>query len=204
MSKNATGPRTPAGKQRSSMNARKHGFTGQSFLVSSGEQDEFALFLEDWENKLLPAGAVETELFGHLLQAAWTLRRLSRAEAALLCDAVPEEDQVTDPLTSDDAAIQNKLRLYSTYRSRAERTFHKSLAALRQIQEERLFREVVLDEDHGLPVLPRSGPIRRDILRDKQTHARQREADIEAFIFSPPPDRSHPTPPPAQPNGEPR
>lgn len=177
MSQKSTGPRTPEGKQRSSVNARKHGFSGRTLIVAEDQQESFDQFIADWERDLKPAGAIENELFGQVIHAAWTLRRLDLAEADLI-DAGPP----ADPLTID--AAQNKLRLYSIYKSRAERSFHKSLDALRRIQEERLLRAHILPESN-LPALPRTAHLRREIARDKRTAGQRIKSDIEAFLNAP-------------------
>lgn len=190
-SNGSTGPRTAEGKQRSSSNARKHGFTGRKFIVAAGEEQEFETFLNEWENDLTPEGAVEAELFGQIIHAAWTLRRLDNAEAALLDDSPGS----ADPLLSDSAAIQNKLRLYSIYKGRAERSQRQGLADLRRIQEERLIRAVILEEDHSLPLLPRAAVLRQQVARDKRTHAQQQRADIEAYINAPMPGQTKSTVP---------
>lgn len=180
----ATGPRTTEGKKRSSANARKHGFSGRTLIVDEHEQPELEAFIDEWENEIEPCGVVEAELFGQLINAAWTLRRISAAEAHLIASSA------VDPLISDDPAVQNKLRLLSIYQSRAERSFHKAKAELQKIQEERLFREAALGEEHGLPTLPRSTVVRREIVRDKRTQAKAEAQEIEDFIFSPPPGQS--------------
>ena len=168
----STGPRTPAGKQRSSSNARKHGFTGRTFIVAEHEQAAFEQFLTAWQNELKPQGAIEAEFFGQVTHSAWTLRRLS-----------------------DAAAIQNKLRLYSIYKGRAERSLRQGLADLRKLQEERLLRAAVLGKDNQLPVLPRAVVLRQQIDRDKRTHSRQTLTDIEAYLNAPMPGQTTSTVP---------
>ena len=180
----STGPSTPEGKQRSSANARKHGFAGRSFIVDDAGRDAFDKFMKDWERDLQPRGAVEFELFGQITHAAWTLRRLSEAEAALIGESL------ADPLHSDDKAVQNKLRLFSIYRSRAGREFHKSLAELRKVQEESIFRSAVLPANQTVPVLPLTSVVRRTIIREQRLRGLHEWEQMKAEIDRPVPGQT--------------
>lgn len=175
----STGPRTPEGKQRSSVNARKHGFSGRTLIVAEDQQADFDKFIANWETQLEPTGVLEEELFGQLINAAWTLRRISNAEADLMFESLG------DPLACE--AGRNQMRLLSLYQSRAERTFHKAKDELRKLQEERLFRESQLPAETFIPPLPRLTSVRREIARDNRTQTRQLIDEMEAHLNAPPP-----------------
>lgn len=91
----ATGPRTAAGKRRSSQNALKHGRhakTGRSYvesvwfsMVDLGEDPrEFARLLGDLIQSHQPATPAEMMLVDDLASLRWQRRRNERAQAALL------------------------------------------------------------------------------------------------------------------------
>jgi hypothetical protein len=77
------GPKTAAGKARSSRNALKHGLCAQKVLVLAEEDAaafctlETALFEE-----LAPAGPLQTVLAQRVVSAAWRLLRADRAACA--------------------------------------------------------------------------------------------------------------------------
>jgi hypothetical protein len=81
------GPRTAAGKARSSRNALKHGLCAQKLLVLAEEDVaafcalETALF-----DELAPAGALQTVLAQRVVSAAWRLLRADRMEAEVLAE----------------------------------------------------------------------------------------------------------------------
>src|ERR1700683_3059754 len=79
----STGPRTPEGKTRSSLNASKHGLTAREVVIAPGEQPESDVLLASFQADVKPQGAIEQTLFNQLVSAAWNLRRIGRMEAEL-------------------------------------------------------------------------------------------------------------------------
>jgi len=80
---NFTGPNTPEGKARSSMNALKHGFSSKNFIVMPGQEDDFKKLQSDLTAEVRPEGALELNLFSQLLRDAWTLHRIELREAEM-------------------------------------------------------------------------------------------------------------------------
>jgi len=86
------GPKTQAGKDVSRRNALRDGFTAQKLFMSSENEEEFKHFLAGMVESLQPADGDEDELVNGIGMCRWRLRRIFRAEAALLdggddCDA---------------------------------------------------------------------------------------------------------------------
>ena len=67
----STGPRTDAGKARSSRNAVKHGLTSKQLVIAPGQEEEFAELHESLLAQLAPEGALEMGLFNMLVHAGW-------------------------------------------------------------------------------------------------------------------------------------
>ena len=80
----STGPRTAAGKTRSSRNAVTHGLTALAGLLPDEAPEAFRRFSARLFTELAPVGAIEVELVKRAVWAAWRLRRIPRFEAALL------------------------------------------------------------------------------------------------------------------------
>jgi hypothetical protein len=79
------GPRTPAGKARSSKNALKHGLRAQKYVVLPQEDAaEFAQFQAALLEELAPVGVMQTVLARRIVIAAWRLARADRMEAEVL------------------------------------------------------------------------------------------------------------------------
>lgn len=132
----STGPKTAAGKQRSSRNAVTHGFNATEFIVRDGEREVFDEFRAALRSELAPRGAHAAHLFHQYLHAAWQLHRINRAEAELFENGV-------DPLRNPDHARQ--LELLARYHSRHERSMYRALKALRDYQTNQVAR------GNGLP-----------------------------------------------------
>ncbi len=89
--KKSTGPKTPEGKARASMNALKHGLRASSLAVPILEN------AEDWEvhrdlvvRDLAPAGYLETILSERVAVLLWRLGRVVRYESAVVSQAVKD------------------------------------------------------------------------------------------------------------------
>src|SRR5438105_13252341 len=67
----STGPRTDAGKVRSSRNAVKHGLTSKQLVIAPGEEEEFAEFHDSLLTQLDPDGAPELHTFNLLVHDVW-------------------------------------------------------------------------------------------------------------------------------------
>ena len=62
MKSHSTGPRTPEGKQRSSLNALRHGLTGQTVVITPEDQKSHSEFCNGFFRLYQPEGALEHQL----------------------------------------------------------------------------------------------------------------------------------------------
>jgi len=83
-SRRSTGPKTEAGKKKSSRNALKHGLLSTSFLLPSEDPKEFAEFAAAMRDELGPAGTFESFFVDQIISACWRLRRAALIEAGIL------------------------------------------------------------------------------------------------------------------------
>ena len=74
----STGPRTEPGKAHSSMNARRHGLTGQFFVMNEADRLAYETFEKGLIASLKPVGAYEHQLAVSISQDQWRINR-SRA-----------------------------------------------------------------------------------------------------------------------------
>jgi hypothetical protein len=138
----STGPRTPAGKDRSRLNATRHNITGIVSLRSRAEKEAF----DAYSARLIPdfdaATDVEYELASRIVDVMFRLARISTLEANLL--AITESDTATAaPLTDVDRAIaQTKAFIresrtfsnLSLYEQRLSRTLSKDLDTFQRLR----------------------------------------------------------------------
>ncbi len=95
----STGPKTERGKERSRLNALRHGMTAKQLVVSHEDFGDFARFGAEPRAALAPGDALEEQLVESIVMTSWRLRRAWRTEAATIqletrrADAV-RQDQV--------------------------------------------------------------------------------------------------------------
>ena len=90
MSSQSTGPRTDAGKQRSSLNAIKHGLRSQRPVLPDEDPAEWDAFLRDVVQTLEPANTIERELADRVALQMWRQRRAARYELEVVSDEYEE------------------------------------------------------------------------------------------------------------------
>ncbi len=132
---NSTGPKTEAGKARSSQNAARHGFSASFAIVTPEDQPIFAGHSKNLREEIDPAGPLEDILFNQLLLASWNLRRIERAQHELFTQSG------IDPLLSTDPAVHATLDRLNRYHARNDRAFHRSLKELKALQNHRAAAE---------------------------------------------------------------
>jgi len=121
----STGPRTAAGKQRSSLNATTHGLSSRSPVLATEDPAAYQLHCRQFFDEYQPATPTETLLTQQLADTAWRLNRIPLLEAALL-------SQDPSPQT-----LIPQLATLGLHGQRLSRQFQKIMEQLREIQYER-------------------------------------------------------------------
>ena len=143
----STGPKTPEGKRRVSLNALKHGLTGQTVVMPGEDPLTFVDFCAAYQTELKPCGTVEQQLVYTIAQTQWRINRAGAWEDDIVSLGV---DEHSDDINTEDPAIHcalaqgktvldqmDKIALLGLYQQRLVRTLHQSLAKLEQIQIKR-------------------------------------------------------------------
>jgi len=121
----STGPRTEQGKQRSSLNALRHGLTARTAVLPTEDPDDYQRHIQQFLDEHKPATPTETQLVHEIANTAWRLNRIPSLEAELLSQ---------DP---SPQSLIPQLASLGLHGSRLSRQFQKALEQLRDIQEER-------------------------------------------------------------------
>jgi hypothetical protein len=170
----STGPRTAAGKQRSSLNALRHGLTGHTIVLPSEDHSAYQRHSQSFLDEYRPKGATETQLVQSLLDTSWQLNRASAVETNLFSLGITEmEDRIRASHPEAETALAMALayrehnRAFANigiYRQRLTREFERTLILLRQIQAERRTNEerqldnaaklLKMHQDENLPYQP--------------------------------------------------
>ncbi len=130
VSSNATGPKTEAGKSRSSQNAVTHGLRAKKIenAVPHPMRSEYEKLRRQFLDDYKPAGAIESTLLDMVIFAAWQLYKIRDMETFTGIDmGMPGSFGRSEKL--------------ARYRGSQERLFFRSLNQLKQIQQERAFRD---------------------------------------------------------------
>jgi hypothetical protein len=159
----STGPMTVEGRRRVSLNALRHGLTGQTVVLPSEDLAAYQKHCGQFHTELKPQGLLESKCVQTIADTYWRLDRIRAMENSLFGLAVSsggagfslqpglqprsesqEAEMSPDPLI-DCALAQAKaleqhsdllIRL-SLYEHRLNRTLEKAKAELKQLQQER-------------------------------------------------------------------
>src|SRR6266481_348603 len=86
----STGPRTEAGKKRSSMNALRHGLTGHTVVLPADDLAAYERHVQSFVAEYQPKGATENFLVQDLADTTWRLNRIPALETNLLTLGITE------------------------------------------------------------------------------------------------------------------
>jgi hypothetical protein len=141
----STGPVTPEGKRKASLNALRHGLTGQTVVLPSDDLAAYQKSCDQFHAELKPKGLLETKAVQSIADTYWRLDRIRAMENNLFALALEEQEPLSsDPLISSALAQARSLderadllaRL-SLYEQRLNRTLVQAHAQLKQLQQER-------------------------------------------------------------------
>jgi hypothetical protein len=170
----STGPRPEAGKQRSSLNALRHGLTGQTVVLPTEDHSAYERHSQSFLAEYRPKDATETQLVQSLIDTSWRMNRAATVETNLFSLGIIEmEDRLRANHPEAEAALAMALAFREHMRAfanisinsqRLARQFERTLAQLRQIQAERRAAEerqlnqaakiLKMHKDENLPYQP--------------------------------------------------
>jgi hypothetical protein len=76
----STGPKSPEGKARASLNAIRHGLSARNAVLPQEDRAAYLELLAAIETEYQPQGAAETFMANRMASAQWRLQRLARIE----------------------------------------------------------------------------------------------------------------------------
>jgi hypothetical protein len=143
----STGPTSPEGKAKSSLNAVKTGLTGRTVLLPTDDVALYQAHIAKFVERYNPVGDEEKSLVQSIADTEWRLQRIPSLEAgiyALGClefaELFPDqEESVRKQLIEAKTflAYQRQLSNLSVQETRLRRQKEKDLATLKQLQEDR-------------------------------------------------------------------
>jgi hypothetical protein len=148
----STGPKTPAGKTKASLNAVKTALTGRTVLLATDDVAEYERHMAAYERDFRPSGPQESALVHSLAAIAWRLDRIPVLEMAIFAKGHLDfanlfEDH--DPSLRRGLielhtfmVYEKQLRNLQLQEARLARRREKETAELRTLQQLRKQREL--------------------------------------------------------------
>jgi SEC-C motif len=175
-----TGPRTEAGKAKSSRNSLRTGLYAARDFVRPEEEEEYAQTLIKLMDELTPDNSVEQTFATEIMGATWRLRR---------CRLVEEHFGIIENLNFDpmiDERTEKQQKSVDRARSQSHLILRRSLDELRKLQKGRTFKEQIADQfptPKSAPT-PDAAPGNMDALMalsESQLAQRFRESGMSSF-----------------------
>ncbi len=170
----STGPKTEAGKKRSSLNAYRHGLTGQTIILPAEDLHAYQAFTRTFFTEYKPVGTTEKQLVQSLADTSWRLNRVAALENNLIGlgfdehsnSIATEHPEIHAGLVIIEAMREQTpaLAVLGLHTARLSRHFEKTLKQLNDAQEKRRATESTrlseaaalyqMDQKQGLPYKP--------------------------------------------------
>jgi hypothetical protein len=128
MSTQSTGPRSDEGKERSSLNATRHGLCSDRPVIPGEDAAEWDAFRDSVVRRWLPADPYEEELAERVALQMWRFRRVTRLETQLFNDAL-NDDPAALPAADQTEAVRELADL-----ERQVRRLERARAVVSQLQ----------------------------------------------------------------------
>ena len=152
----STGPRTPAGRQRASMNAVKHNLTGTRLILQESEMEAWTRLSNALISQLKPMTELENQAVAKIIDTHFRLNRLACVENnvfnfGLLDNTTdsPNEDRIEVLIAQTRAWIERSgsFDILGRYESRLTRKVLQFTRELEHLQKDRKHQESI-DELH--------------------------------------------------------
>ena len=146
----STGPTTEAGKQKSSQNATRHGFTGLALIVTPSEKEAYEAHVQSYMDHHKPVDHMHRQIVQQYADLHWSLHQIfvQQSNTMSLMNAVSlQMQEAGDPLATAVAIAPiaktlSTLNLYETRRRRALKTVQEELEAMETALAERRAKEL--------------------------------------------------------------
>lgn len=140
----STGPRTPAGKGRSSQNALKHGLTARSVVLPDEDPQQWQAHFSALLDDVNPKSGLEAQMAGRIALLLWRTQRAARIETEILQNAMRDLNALAAGQGGDIGSLgaayalaQAPLERLSRHESALVRDLHRALHDLERLQARR-------------------------------------------------------------------
>ncbi len=154
--KKCTGPKTRAGKFKSSLNALKHGAYSHNFILKTEDAGTFENFSKSFIDEFQPETPSELELLKQLISVAWRRNRMAELIQLRINQAIDTVIANSEPTAAAEITLQAYDRLEITQPSfarqeahelRLANLFQRTLCRLNAIRDKKLRNETKFIRD---------------------------------------------------------
>jgi len=146
------GPKTEAGKRRSSINSTRHGLLSGIVVLENESRENFGMLLQQHVDKLDPADDIEFSAIEEMVSSVWRMRRLWSIEKRLFDKTIgdaaatfksrttkPDDDEL-DRISAAFSTLARspELRLLGRCKSRLARMHYRTLPIRRKEERRRV------------------------------------------------------------------
>ena len=140
-SQKSTGPSSPDGLKRSSLNSTVHGFTGQNLVLSDAEKAPYEQFVQQMRTEFRPCTAESRELLQNYTDLRWSIQQITVQQNTILAimNVITQHHIDADDLAGMDAALEphtRRLKTLGTYEQRRRRAAKETLADFNKVEQE--------------------------------------------------------------------
>ena len=132
------GPKTEAGKRRSSRNALRHGLLAKRVVLETDNEDNFHIVLDQYVERLEPADGVEYGMVEEMVGCYWRYHRAMAIEKQLFNEAIDKHVGTSMECLAaawrdlaDSKELQNLLR----YQSMLHRMHRRAMNSFFEIRD---------------------------------------------------------------------
>jgi hypothetical protein len=133
----SSGPRTEAGKERSSRNSTRHGFCAEHYIVPAKDRDRFDRYYAEMMEALAPEGAIEMQLAEAIVTDQFRLMRIKNVENEIFVEGNGNAKYNSTAGAETWAARCKELALLTLYEQRINRTLTRNKQELEAKQAAR-------------------------------------------------------------------
>jgi hypothetical protein len=136
----STGPTTAEGKSKSSLNNLRHGLTGHITVLPTEDREAHDAFCRNLIESFNPETPVEQQLAQSIAEDFWRLNRAVAMETNILALGHQHERRELQVALADARTFLAQARqfnLLTSYEQRINRSMHRNMKLLRELQAER-------------------------------------------------------------------
>ncbi len=134
------GPKTPAGKARSSQNAIKHGIFAQAIVLSTENADSFEQLTQDYIRRFEPRDSVELAIVEQIIAATWRLSRCwflqtETMNLEMARDSEPDYENLSARGFQASIANSSAMQLLHRFENSYERIINRAIRTLTNLRK---------------------------------------------------------------------